>query len=813
MSEAALEWLTSKAAPLPMAVEGLGQQDFLPLALHGFGDGWNAYVHGMNWYEGHLYCGTFRANNCFLKARRIGRPQWSPWPNNCPDGDVFQKLDVCAQIWRFEPGSATWEMVHRAPMIDWRGGYQVARESSYRSMTVMQGPSDRKPTLYVTPYSRTLGPVILRSEDGRMFEPVSKPGLGLDGVSSFRFLVPFKGRVFTSPVGTPKGALNRVNSTLYPMVFETRDPAGGEWRPVSEPGFGDLNNAVLFNMTVFNDYLYVGTVNHVTGCQLWKTDAEGEPPYRWTKVIDVGAYRGNFSEGVLAVCPFKGALYFGACVQDGGYDRVNRIGPASGEVIRVYPDDSWDLVMGTPRLTPQGMKTPTSGLRSGFGSPFNGYIWRMCVHDERLYVSTLNWAVILRYVDRARLPEDVRRVVADRGVQDVIEKNAGFELWSTGDGDKFSPVTTSGFGNPYNLGGRTLFSTPYGLAVGTANTFGPEVAAIRDDGWSYELNPRGGCEVWLGSHDHPPQIRDMVPQGAVGSWRVASERLRMPAIDTRGGQQEAQSIREPRHDIRFEFGRPELLRRASAGCQRKITEPVFVDAVSLHNLRVDGGENVPAEGPVLLLGNNPAVPLFQRSTFVAAHALYTLYAIEQRRDRPAWLLASHRYFEAAERFDYLGPVLEQLGYVPATEGNGARLLEMGEAVLGYPEGRASRPPYRLRPFELEYVRMAVRVGAPIVPVAFVGTHESHIIIEREFEREQILINKRRHAPADYVIGFLPAIDTRAEQMGEDDRAALSSLCGRVRNHIEEFIAQETAKRPMVEFVRHLQMSGSKTERA
>ncbi len=32
--------------------------------------------------------------------------------------------------------------------------------------------------------------------------------------------------------------------------------------------------------------------------------------------------------------------------------------PAGGEVLRIHPDDSFDLVMGTPRLTPVGLKTP-----------------------------------------------------------------------------------------------------------------------------------------------------------------------------------------------------------------------------------------------------------------------------------------------------------------------------------------------------------------------------------------------------------------------------------------------------------------------
>ena len=45
-----------------------------------------------------------------------------------------------------------------------------------------------------------------------------------------------------------------------------------------------------------------------------------------------------------------------------------------------------------------------------------------------------------------------------------------------------------------------MVSTPHGLFVGTANPFAPEVAVERVAGWNYEDNPRGGLEIWLGSH-------------------------------------------------------------------------------------------------------------------------------------------------------------------------------------------------------------------------------------------------------------------------------------------------------------------------
>jgi hypothetical protein len=85
----------------------------------------------------------------------------------------------------------------------------------------------------------------------------------------------------------------------------------------------------------------------------------------------------------------------------------------------------------------------------------------------------------------------------------IIEETGGFELWRTRDGSRWVPVTRNGFGNVFNYGVRSMVSRPCGLFVGAANPFGPEVAVQKDGGWTYEHNPRGGLEIWLGSWGSP----------------------------------------------------------------------------------------------------------------------------------------------------------------------------------------------------------------------------------------------------------------------------------------------------------------------
>jgi hypothetical protein len=475
-------------------IPGLEQYQFRLIASGGFGDPLNSYAHTMAWFCERLYVGTTRANLCLLKMHMP--IDFLCWPVKCP-ADVYD-LDLRAQIWRYDPLEERCWQVHTSPLIVGRTGQKVPREIGFRGMVVFQGLSDPAPALYVSTWapSRALGPLILRSLDGEEFVPVSEPGLGADTtVASFRSLVPFNGRLYTAATGLVAGKPN----IGIPIVLESQDPAKGGWRPVNSPGFGNPNNLTIFEMAAFNGFLYAGTGNPFTGYEIWKTKAEGPPPYLWVKVIESGAYRGPWNEGVVSMYEFRGALYIGSGIQNGGYDRTYKVGPGAAELIRIYPDDSWDLLVGEPRDTPQGFRSPLSGLGPGANDEFNGYFWRMMEFDGWLYLGTYNWSCLSPYIRPLPNPSLRERFGRWIGVDQIVRFEGGFDLFRSRDGISWIPVTMSGFGNPYNFGARTMIGQSPGLFVGTANPFGPEVAVRTPLGWVYIPNARGGCELWLGS--------------------------------------------------------------------------------------------------------------------------------------------------------------------------------------------------------------------------------------------------------------------------------------------------------------------------
>lgn len=474
---------------------GLTFADFTQVAENGFGDGHNTYPHSMAWYKGRLYVGTSRANFCMLKV--YSQMKVSVWPVDCPD-DIYQ-LDRRAQIWQYTPATHQWQMVYRSPLVpstDPQEDQPVARDTGYRGMAVFQGESDSEPALYIASWTprKGPGPLILRTTDGLNFTPVSEYGIiGLD-ITSVRLLIPFKNRLFFAPTSARGGQANASN---IPNIYESADPAQGQWRLINIPGFGDPHNSTIFELCPCGDYLYAGTHND-QGCQVWRSTCEGSPPYHWEKVLDKGGGRGGLNQITGSMKEFKGYLYVGTGIQNGGYDIKNNIGPAASELIRIAPDKSWDLIVGDARSTAQGYKWPLSGLSAGFGNVFNGYFWRMGVHEGWLYLGTFDSSVFLRWKPIETWPEKIQRIIKKVGVESIIGHQGGFDLWRTYDGENWLPVSRRGFDNPYNFGIRNLVSTPEGLFVGTTNAFGPRIAVKHGEAWVYEDNPRGGLEVWLG---------------------------------------------------------------------------------------------------------------------------------------------------------------------------------------------------------------------------------------------------------------------------------------------------------------------------
>jgi hypothetical protein len=373
------------------------------------------------------------------------------------------------QIRRYRPdlGPQTWEVVldyadHEAsPYLN----------EGFRSMGIYRSKADGRTYLYAGTMAAH-SPEVWRSASG-------DPG-------SWE-------KVFTFPdepeskIGSIRGIIPHDDGLLYMSTTRSGDilPGGvGQiWATdgitftrVITDGFGDPNNGGISSLASFKGCLYAGTYNPATGYEVWKlrclSDLEAPPQ----PVIRGGASQPH-NEAVMSLRVFKDHLYVGTGIPL-GFNPVTRHGPRGCDLIRITPDDNWEVVVGPKR------SQPLSEYRAGFGWYLIVYCWYMKEHEDHFYLGTWDMSRTIAF-----LGQDVENVAPPFRplLNELVARPEdwrspmGGDLYRTADGVRWEPVFLDGLGNPDNHGIRTLESTPMGLFVGTENPFTRlEVWLLRD---------------------------------------------------------------------------------------------------------------------------------------------------------------------------------------------------------------------------------------------------------------------------------------------------------------------------------------------
>jgi 1-acyl-sn-glycerol-3-phosphate acyltransferase len=141
---------------------------------------------------------------------------------------------------------------------------------------------------------------------------------------------------------------------------------------------------------------------------------------------------------------------------------------------------------------------------------------------------------------------------------------------------------------------------------------------------------------------------------------------------------------------------------------------------------VRGLHNIPAEGPVLLVGNHSGGNMTPDTT-VFTLAFNTYFGVERR------------FYQLAHNLVLAMPGLSRLrkfGTVAASHENAHQALDSGAALLVYPGGdyEVHRPIWDANKVNFNgrkgYIRLALEKDVPIVPVVAIGGQETSIFLSR-----------------------------------------------------------------------------------
>jgi 1-acyl-sn-glycerol-3-phosphate acyltransferase len=134
----------------------------------------------------------------------------------------------------------------------------------------------------------------------------------------------------------------------------------------------------------------------------------------------------------------------------------------------------------------------------------------------------------------------------------------------------------------------------------------------------------------------------------------------------------------------------------------------------------EGATNVPAHGRALLVSNH-AGSLFPFDASMITMALMKTHPL------PRW--PRFMVLDWAFVLPFISTFMRRVGGIPASPHNARRVLEQDDLVMVFPEGvKGTGKPfserYRLQRFGRGgFVEVALRTGAPIVPIAVVGSEE------------------------------------------------------------------------------------------
>jgi 1-acyl-sn-glycerol-3-phosphate acyltransferase len=142
--------------------------------------------------------------------------------------------------------------------------------------------------------------------------------------------------------------------------------------------------------------------------------------------------------------------------------------------------------------------------------------------------------------------------------------------------------------------------------------------------------------------------------------------------------------------------------------------------------RVRGLENIPEEGPVLLVGNHSGGNVTP-DTIVFTLAFATYFGVERR-----FFQLAHNLVLAMPGLGYL----RKYGTVAASPQNAEKALSSGAALLVYPGGdyEVHRPSWESGKVDFGgrkgFIRLALAKDVPIVPVVSIGGQETALFLSR-----------------------------------------------------------------------------------
>ncbi|MBN2208255.1 MAG: hypothetical protein JW759_03035 [Candidatus Coatesbacteria bacterium] len=298
------------------------------------------------------------------------------------------------------------------------------------------------------------------------------------------------------------------------------------WTKVADQGFGNQNNCNAYCMTVFNGYLYVGTLNANTGCEVWRSNAPAIGNWTWVNYGGFGSATTNEPDNicVMDMTVFGGQLYAGTY----NWPSNDETDWSAGRIFKSAPTEAdskhWGLVWDGI-VNPGGSPTKYA-LAARCFSEFNnelyvglfhnsgydifksadGSTWQgVCTIDGTSQSDVID---LINFCDTNEDPP-LQRLYATTG-RAVNEQLILRLVWRSADSTSWETRSDNGFGDPKNnsLFCFGTFGKPHefnALYVGTWNNSHDEGSGTGTEIWQTPMTETDCAYITLDSFDATAQ--------------------------------------------------------------------------------------------------------------------------------------------------------------------------------------------------------------------------------------------------------------------------------------------------------------------
>lgn len=225
----------------------------------------------------------------------------------------------------------------------------------------------------------------------------------------------------------------------------------------------------------------------------------------------------------------------------------------------------------------------------------------------------------------------------------------------------------------------------------------------------------------------------------------------------------------------------------------------LIEALKVYfRLETTGIENIPKEGPALIIPNH--------SGFAGLDAIILTHEIAKKTGRLPKVMTHFLWFISQAT----AVPAQRLGFIEASTENGLNLLRENNLVILFPEGekgnfKPTTRKYQLQEFKRGFVRWAIETQSPIIPTLIIGAEESQLNLTRleiPFLIRKLILPLPLNIipfPSKWKIVFLPPIHLPYHPSAAEDNDLVHEITAEIQEKMQVALATEVQIRKSIYF--------------